>query len=332
MSAMIVDEILQRFPALAPLASQGIVKVPFSVTPGGGLHVPRGLVPMDSRTTKLLGTDVKAPWPVTVLVSETPERGVLVVESVEDAEGNDTISLTSFCLTDRLVIFHYPGIQRTNSGEMLAPSWFSALLLWTAANHPSLSGLAKRHLRAAKEVAEGTTVTREQVVAAVRGRWTDSAELHRKIHGQLPVVADPAQLSDEDITSLAGGIWQVAQDSILAASSTFALLNTRNVSTRRVQPSGRAFIRRGERPPVAYHEIVWRPFGTKAERLSGQAFSDKAVAVHWTRGNFKTYTEDSKLFGQHVGRYWFQRHLRGRDKSHLVHSTYKVELPSEVTA
>jgi len=329
---VIVDEILQRFPVLAPLASQGVVKVPFAVLPDEpGQHVPRGLVPMDSKGV-LMGVDVKAPWPVTVLVAEKPERGFLLVTSSGDEAGTDTISLTSFYLADSLTIAHYPGFLRTPDGHLYGPRWFAALLIWTAANHPTQADWAQKALRLAKEVQPGTTVTREQIEGVIRDRWQEEQALWQQVHGRPFTLKDPATLSDEHLTELVGRFLQSAHSAMIAAVSTFALFNTRNVVTRLVQPSARAFIRRGERPPVAYHELVWRPFGTKAERLNGSLYSGMAVAVNWARGHFKTYSSERPLFGQHVGRFWWQRHQRGLDKSHLVRTTYKVELPSEVTA
>jgi hypothetical protein len=329
---MIVDEILSRYPVLAPVASQGVVKVPFPVLPGEPTnHVPRGLVPMD-RKGVLLGADVKAPWPVTVLAAEKPERGFLLVTSSGDEAGTDTISLTSFYLADSLTIAHFPGFTRTRDGRLYGPQWFASCLIWTAANHATMADWAQKSLRLAKEVQPGATVTRAEVESVIRARWQEEQALCQQIHGTSSTPKDPETLSDESLTELVGHFLYAAHSAMLASVSTFALFNTRNVVTRLVQPSSRAFIRRGERPPVAYHELVWRPFGTKAERINGSLYSGMAVAVNWARGHFKTYNSERPLFGQHVGRFWWQRHQRGLDKSHLVRTTYKVEIPSEVPA
>ncbi len=328
---MILDELIGRFPVLAPLGTQGVVKVPFPVVPDDpAQHVPRGLIPMDGKTV-LLGSDAKAPWPVTVLVSERPERGLLVVRAIAGEDGTDRLSFTRIALEDQITIAHYPGIRCTKAGDLLGPDWFAACLIWTAAHHPELAETATRHLRVAKEVAPGTAVSRGEMEDGIRARWTDAAALLQSC-GEHPIVPDPAQLSDEDLTLVVGQIMLEAHAAIITASATFALFNTKNVVTRLVKPSVRAFLRRGERPPVAYHEILWRPFGTKAERLNGSLYSGNAVAVNWARGHFKTYSAERPLFGQHVGRFWWQRHQRGLDRLHRIESTYRLSVTAEVAS
>lgn len=47
--------------------------------------------------------------------------------------------------------------------------------------------------------------------------------------------------------------------------------------------------------------------------------------VHFCRGHFKTYTEDSALFGKYVGTYWWANHVRGTPAEGMVVKDYKVK-------
>jgi len=106
---------------------------------------------------------------VTVLVSEVPERGVLIVTTTTDAAGNDTLALTSLYLAESLRIAYFPGFQRTEAGALLGPRWFAACPGWTAAHHPMLADLAKKHLRVAG-LSDEMSVTREEIVGVIRDR------------------------------------------------------------------------------------------------------------------------------------------------------------------
>jgi hypothetical protein len=47
--------------------------------------------------------------------------------------------------------------------------------------------------------------------------------------------------------------------------------------------------------------------------------------VHLCRGHFKTYTDDNPLFGKHVGKYYWQPSIRGKNKKGIVAKDYSLE-------
>ena len=52
--------------------------------------------------------------------------------------------------------------------------------------------------------------------------------------------------------------------------------------------------------------------------------SPESARLHFTRGHFKTYTEEDPLFGKHVGTYWWGAHLRGSKERGVVEKEYHV--------
>lgn len=105
-----------------------------------------------------------------------------------------------------------------------------------------------------------------------------------------------------------------------------SLLNCHNVeavdATDTVGPSIR-WTRRAKLPRLEYKVLnvhsVRSPSGKAG---TGEKQPDKAL--HVCRGHYRTYTDDSKLFGKLTGTFWIPQHIRGSSESGEVHKDYRL--------
>lgn len=65
------------------------------------------------------------------------------------------------------------------------------------------------------------------------------------------------------------------------------------------------------------------PFAELKRRALG-APTGAMQPLHWVMGHPKTFTAERPLFGKHVGTYWWQPSLHGRDKSRFIAKSYEI--------
>lgn len=73
-----------------------------------------------------------------------------------------------------------------------------------------------------------------------------------------------------------------------------------------------------------YHLLKVRK-ANKVYDLEHSSSDRGEYATHICRGHFKTFTDESPLLGKHVGTYWWESHVRGRDNDHVVDKDYEVQ-------
>lgn len=103
------------------------------------------------------------------------------------------------------------------------------------------------------------------------------------------------------------------------------LLSCKNVSIEQHNPPAKlnkARQKRGKQPLFTYHTLVLKPVGKKQESIPKHLWNNR---IHLQRGHFKTYTQESPLFGSITGRFWWQPHVRGQNREGVVMKDYKVE-------
>lgn len=79
------------------------------------------------------------------------------------------------------------------------------------------------------------------------------------------------------------------------------------------------------KPTFRYHLLKVRS-ANKLYDLEGTSGERGEYATHICRGHFKTFTDEAPLLGKHVGTYWWDAHVRGRDKEHAVDKDYEVSV------
>lgn len=73
--------------------------------------------------------------------------------------------------------------------------------------------------------------------------------------------------------------------------------------------------------PTTFSRINLHAVSVPSDSSGG---SSRTSRMHFVRGHFKTYTEDSKLMGKHTGTYYWGHHARGDQKAGAVDQVYEV--------
>ena len=109
------------------------------------------------------------------------------------------------------------------------------------------------------------------------------------------------------------------------------IINCQNVVTKDVMPPeklNRKRIRNGKLPLYSYKilEVVkGKPKTKDAGSVPWDYKSPETVRFHLCRGHFKTYTEDSKLFGKYTGTFWWNPQSRGDRGKGIIEKEYSVK-------
>lgn len=117
-----------------------------------------------------------------------------------------------------------------------------------------------------------------------------------------------------------------SHEAVAQVAVAFSLITARNISTEAVHPDAalsRARERRGKLPLFTYHVLRLTPFAALRDGAHGHPTGER-LAIHWVRGHFKTFTEARPLFGRYSGRFWWQPHPAGTDRTRVVVKDYEV--------
>lgn len=87
-----------------------------------------------------------------------------------------------------------------------------------------------------------------------------------------------------------------------------------------------AYRLRGLFAPISYKSVRINPHAMhKYTNGCGIPGTLGSVPLHLCRGHFAEYTEERKLFGKYVGRYWIPPHVRGNPELGTVEKDYEVK-------
>lgn len=110
---------------------------------------------------------------------------------------------------------------------------------------------------------------------------------------------------------------------------TISLLHCKNVDVRLVDPPeklSRRAQRQHGRPLVRYYVLDIIPMRRVLDSEGEATRKGLRHALHICRGHFKTYTEESPLFGKHTGTYWWDAQVRGKADEGVIEKDYRVRL------
>jgi hypothetical protein len=107
------------------------------------------------------------------------------------------------------------------------------------------------------------------------------------------------------------------------------LLSCKNISTQETLPSeklNKKRIKNGKIPVSSYKILVFNP-NAFHKKYKGDNLNDPQlhVRLHFCRGHIKTYTEENKLFGMHVGSFWWEPTIRGDKNIGIVDKEYLIK-------
>jgi len=101
------------------------------------------------------------------------------------------------------------------------------------------------------------------------------------------------------------------------------LLNCKNVEAQRVFPHIKAHNKRVKKGLEGLFEYHVLKISHDLKSSVASAKSGSMNRLHLCRGHFKEYTEEAPLMGKHVGLYFWQPHVRGRNKKGIVIKDYE---------
>jgi len=147
--------------------------------------------------------------------------------------------------------------------------------------------------------------------------------------GLLALGGNPAAAFNEQTRPVIRGLYISAEYRVVQfCVTTFALLNARNITLVKLEPSRaerRRCVRESSRPAFSYHVLRVTPFSRLRERGMGEVSPGVTLPLHWIRGHFKVFTPERPLFGRYSGRFWWQPTLHGRDQGRYIDKDYVVE-------
>lgn len=104
------------------------------------------------------------------------------------------------------------------------------------------------------------------------------------------------------------------------------LLSCKNICTEEIVPPeklNKSRLKKGKLPHMTYKVLRISPQeNVKAKDGGGGGLWENRI--HLCRGHFKEFTEEKPLLGKHVGRYWWQPSVRGRNKDGVVLKDYEI--------
>ena len=80
--------------------------------------------------------------------------------------------------------------------------------------------------------------------------------------------------------------------------------------------------KKGKLPIFSYKTLVIKPTKKQQQSIPKHLWNNR---IHLSRGHWKTYTAEKPLLGKHVGRYWWQDHVRGQNHDGVVIKDYEVK-------
>jgi hypothetical protein len=108
-----------------------------------------------------------------------------------------------------------------------------------------------------------------------------------------------------------------------------SLMHCKNVTACEIAPPEKLSAkhqRKTGRPLVKYYVLDIEPMRRILDRDGEAQTKGLRHALHICRGHFKSYTEDSPLFGRHTGTYWWAAQARGSAGEGVIEKDYRIRL------
>jgi hypothetical protein len=110
---------------------------------------------------------------------------------------------------------------------------------------------------------------------------------------------------------------------------TVSFMHCKNVDVRSEDPPerlSRSHKRKTGRALTRYYVLDIEPMRRILDTEGEAQSKGLRHALHICRGHFKTYTEESPLFGRYTGTYWWESQVRGKAELGTVEKDYRVRL------
>jgi hypothetical protein len=162
---------------------------------------------------------------------------------------------------------------------------------------------------------------------AVGNEMANYVSSHKNMHWMCVPMFDESKYSREDRGKFVANTLMDAHADIETISGGMILMNCKNIGTDKVRPSLKLNKKRKKNGKVelfTYHVLKIKT-SKSGKHEDGTVLTGGHYRHHFCRGHFKEYTEEKPLFGRFTGMYWWDAHLRGRNKKGFVYKDYEVE-------
>lgn len=287
---MIVDDLAKRFPKLKQVIDGSfVVRVPWRLLPEGGVGsdfspetLPLRFLQKGAGGQLINWDDIRLPYDNIVIVSQYSDPSIIIVKTHKaDDPGRLSIDVTV------LVMFGGGlGIKRFKymvfaNGDIGIPFNES---LSPEKHRKSVQIVRRMEMQTFDELGFDNTEVRDYYVNYEASKTTEE--------GRRGIEKD-------------SGIYCVM---VSAVAALFSCKNMEVVAIHADKAIQAKRAKRGLLPLYTFHTLTVRISHKSKHAMGGIG---EPVAIHWVRGHFKRYTESDKLFGKHIGLYWWQPHLAG---------------------
>jgi len=125
-----------------------------------------------------------------------------------------------------------------------------------------------------------------------------------------------------------GGAGNMAAWDVPFLAMFLMALNCKNVCTETINPSEKLNKKRkrtGKQELISYNVLKVRPFLVDRKNRTGYLGDPlDHNRLHFCRGHFKQYDQTKPLFGKLSGLYWWEAHLRGKNRDGVILKDYEV--------
>ena len=118
---------------------------------------------------------------------------------------------------------------------------------------------------------------------------------------------------------------------------TILFLNAKNIVYKKIDPPAKLNKKREKKSKTKlfdYHILTINDTLVRTKSTISVNATNKRL--HFCRGHFKKYAKEKPLFGKITGLYWWDAHIRGKNKNGFVAKDYKVNhdkhLPGAINA
>jgi hypothetical protein len=161
-----------------------------------------------------------------------------------------------------------------------------------------------------------------------RQRWTIISSIHvaniGKDRNKITLRYDPSIGKESpEVKDLIIEVKTIAA----LVGATVQLINCKNIRSEKIIASAslnKSRRKNGKQPLFNYHVLnLVVPAGRQQYEEKKMPLSHNRI--HLCRGHFKEYTKEHPLFGKSTGLYWWQPHVRGKNKDGIVMKEYSVK-------
>lgn len=116
-------------------------------------------------------------------------------------------------------------------------------------------------------------------------------------------------------------------EDLIAFNAFCLLLNAKNILFEQIDAPDKLNKKRHKNGnlPICSYKILKVDLKIFQKNKNNKHETVGSNRVHLCRGHFKLFTEEKPMFGRHVGLYWWEPHVRGRNRKGMITKDYEIK-------